>query len=129
MSNPFIQLRMLALPLLFLACTTGQPGGSLPAGSFAKEVEQGQVQLLDVRTPAEFQNGHIAGAVNMDWTGGQLEASIGTIDKAKPVRLYCAAGRRSAAARDYLHQQGFTDVKDLEGGIQAWEAEGRSVSR
>lgn len=56
-----------------------------------------------------------------------METSIGTLDKSKPVLLYCASGRRSAAAREYLIEQGFTDVVDLQGGIRAWTAAGKPL--
>jgi rhodanese-related sulfurtransferase len=80
-----------------------------------------------VRTPAEYAEGHIDGALNLDWTGGVLDQRMASLDKSKPVLLYCASGRRSAAAREAMTAAGFTDVKDLEGGITAWRNAGSPV--
>lgn len=85
--------------------------------------------LIDARTPAEYSSGHLANATNLDWNSGQLEAVSESLEELKPVLLYCASGRRSAAAREFLIRKGFKDVKDLDGGIQAWTAEGKPVMR
>lgn len=119
---------LLALPLLFIACGTASQPGSLSPAAFDARLKEPGVQLIDVRTPSEFSGGHLAQATNMDWTGGALEASAGTLEKSKPVLLYCASGRRSSAAREFLIEQGFTDVVDLQGGINAWAAAGKVVT-
>ncbi len=84
---------------------------------------------MDVRTAAEYADGHIAGSRNLDQTSGQLAQNVNELEKSKPVLLYCASGRRSAAARAYLQQQGFTDVVDLAGGIGAWAGAGKPIER
>jgi len=120
---------LFALPLLLMACTPAQDAAtSLDAKAFAVRIGEGNAQLVDVRTPAEYAQGYLANAVNLDWTSGQLEAQAGTLDKSKPVLLYCASGRRSASAREHLAKEGFTDVVDLSGGIYAWEAQGQPVA-
>lgn len=125
--NPMRQFLLLLSILLFACTAPGQGSGSLDAAGFdARLTEQG-AQLLDVRTAGEFQGGHLADARNFDWTNGELEAIAPKLDKSKPVLLYCASGRRSAAARDFLVKQGFTDVVDLSGGIGAWTSAGRPV--
>jgi rhodanese-related sulfurtransferase len=117
----------LALPLLFIACGTTSQEESLSPAAFDARLKEPGVQLIDARTPGEFSGGHLANAVNLDWSGGQLGVSVGKLDKSKPVLLYCASGRRSAAAREYLIEQGFTDVVDLQGGIHAWTAAGKPL--
>lgn len=114
--------------LVITAC--GQPGnaGVLGPDAFEKSITE-EVQLIDVRTPAEYADGHIRDARNLDWTSGQLQASLTMLDKDAPVLVYCASGRRSAAARDFLLKAGFKDVTDLEGGIKAWVGDGKPVSR
>lgn len=104
-------------------------GAALEADAFAARLNEPGVQLVDVRSAGEFGNGHIANARNLDWSGGQVEAEAKSMDKARPVLLYCASGRRSAAARHFLVDQGFTDVVDLEGGITAWAGAGSPVER
>ena len=86
-----------------------------------------EVQLVDARTPGEFAQGHLADALNLDWNGGDLKSRVGELDKSKPVLIYCASGRRSAAAAAFLKQNGFTSVTDLAGGIGAWQQAGMPV--
>ena len=113
--------------ILFSYSTLGQGSGSLEVAGFEARILEPGAQLLDVRTSGEFQGGHLAEALNYDWTNGELEAIAPELNKTKPVFLYCASGRRSAAAREYLLEQGFTDVVDLAGGIGAWTNAGKPV--
>lgn len=78
------------------------------------------VQLLDVRTPEEFAEGHLADAINIDvFNPDFLKISLATLDKTKPVAVYCRSGKRSADAAAILAKNGY-DVTNLEGGILAW---------
>lgn len=130
MRNLFAPVRLSALPLLLMACTMPQQGtNSLDAAAFAVRLAESDAQLVDVRTAAEYADGHIAGSRNLDQTSGQLAQNVNELEKSKPVLLYCASGRRSAAARAYLQQQGFTDVVDLAGGIGAWAGAGKPIER
>ena len=95
--------------------------------AFEERLDDTGAQLLYVRTAGEFSSGHLTNARNLDWTSGQLEAAVPALDKSKPVLLYCASGRRSDAARQFLVTQGFTDVVDLEGGIGAWRSAGKPL--
>ncbi len=74
--------------------------------------------LLDVRTPGEFGNGHIQGAVNIPVD--QLQARLAELGaKDKSIVVYCQSGGRSAAAKSLLDRAGFTTVYDL-GPMSAW---------
>ncbi|MEO8590237.1 MAG: rhodanese-like domain-containing protein [Flavobacteriales bacterium] len=118
---------LLALPFLLSNCSVPiAVDTTVPAHAFSDRINA-SAQLVDVRTAAEFKGGHLLNAVNLDWTGGQLEAMSSTLDKTRPVLLYCASGRRSADARGYLVDQGFTDVVGLEGGITSWRSSGMPV--
>lgn len=105
-----LPFRIFAIPLLLACSAAPQDDKSLDASAFAARVAKNDAQLVDVRTAAEYANGHIPGALNLDWTGGQLEQRATELDKSRPVLLYCASGRRSAAARQYLLDQGFHDA-------------------
>ena len=85
--------------------------------------------LLDVRTPQEFQGGHVPGAVNIPHT--ELTARLGDIEAAREsgVVVYCESGRRAAAAADVLRDAGFEDVRHLEGDMSGWRAAGLPVER
>ncbi len=79
--------------------------------------------IIDVRTHAEFAAGHIEGAINLPLD--HLGTDIHTIKRLNPqsqILLYCRSGRRSAAAREILMQQGFSKVTDG-GGMTALSAQ------
>lgn len=90
---------------------------------FNQAIATGNFQLIDVRTPKEFSAGHIAGAVNIDWTAADYEAAFSRIDAAKPLLLYCHGGGRSEQALEYLLDKGYR-AQHLDGGIVAWRKEG-----
>ena len=70
--------------------------------------------IIDVRTPAEFADGHVEGAINMDLEGGVFEAEFANLDPSQSYIVYCRTGRRSSVAHSILKDNGFTDVIDLE---------------
>lgn len=78
-------------------------------------------QLIDVRTPAEYASGHIAGSVNIPVE--ELASRLNEVSKDEPVVLYCRSGNRSNQAANILNQAGYKGVYDL-GGIGAWQAAG-----
>ena len=86
------------------------------------------VQLLDVRTPEEFAENHLPGAVNIDWRGEAFPEKVQVLDKARPVLVYCRSGRRSAEAAAMLDGIGFKTY-NMKGGILAWTADGKRVTR
>lgn len=77
-----------------------------------------KAQLIDVREPQEFKNGHILGARNIPLT--QLKQRLVELRKDKPVYLYCQSGSRSARAAQVLHKKGYGDVNQLKGGFKKW---------
>ncbi len=83
--------------------------------------ELSKAVLLDVRTPEEFREGHIANAININWFD---EDFIDQADKALPkdqtIYLYCRSGRRSGLAAEKLIALGYV-VMNLEGGYQAYQ--------
>lgn len=80
-----------------------------------------EVQLIDVRTPEEFNDGHIKNAQNINFYSDTFEEDILKLDKSKPVILYCKSGRRSAACSEKLVEAGFVKIYDLKGGITQWK--------
>jgi rhodanese-related sulfurtransferase len=93
----------------------------------AKALQVG-VQLVDVRTPAEYQTGHIANATNINFNDPSFKANMEKMDKSKPIAVYCAAGGRSGKSAALLTQMGFKTVYDLQGGMGAWRAKGKKVN-
>ena len=87
------------------------------------------VQLVDVRTPEEYADGHLHGAANIDiFNDNFLPTALKTLDKSRPVAVYCRSGKRSADAADRLAANGYR-VTNLEGGILAWTAAHRPVEK
>jgi phage shock protein E len=83
---------------------------------------EAHLQLVDVRTPQEFAEGHLKGAKNIPLDS--LEARLGELAKDQPLALYCRSGRRSATALGLVHARGFEQAQHLEGGILAWQQQG-----
>jgi rhodanese-related sulfurtransferase len=83
--------------------------------------------LLDVRSPAEFKQGHIKGAINIPHN--ELDKRLAELgaDKKRPVVVYCRSGKRAGKAERVLHDNGFTHIKHLEGDMNAWLAAKRPV--
>lgn len=81
-----------------------------------------QAQILDVRTPQEFEGGHLPQAVNADWKNQQsFLKAVEQLDKTEPLYVYCLSGGRSQQATDYLIDQGFK-VYNYSGGMLDWRA-------
>lgn len=88
---------------------------------FQQKLQKQEVQLIDVRTPEEFAEGHLEGAVNIDFLSEDFLEKVSKLNKRKPVMLYCRSGNRSGKATIQLHDEGFRNITDLKGGYQAWE--------
>ncbi len=94
---------------------------TLTATDFQKAIQQKGAQVLDVRTAGEFQSGHIAGALQADWSDAkEFEKRVQHLDKKATIYVYCQAGGRSAAAQTYLIEKGY-QVVNLEGGMSNWK--------
>ncbi|MEM6317052.1 MAG: rhodanese-like domain-containing protein [Bacteroidota bacterium] len=100
---------------------TADGDGKVSIATFeTKMAEIDQPQLIDVRTPAEFSRGTLNGAVNMDFKSANLENQLNTLDKSKPVFIFCQAGGRSGKCYKKMKDMGFSEVYDMEGGYGAW---------
>jgi rhodanese-related sulfurtransferase len=73
--------------------------------------------LLDVRTPAEFTAGHIAGASNIDFENQSFISEIKKLDLSKTYFVYCRSGNRSGQAVNLMKENGIKNIIDLQGGI------------
>lgn len=78
------------------------------------------IQIVDVRTKEEYESGHIAGAINLDWESpSAFNAGLETLTKEKPYALYCRSGRRSAEAAKYMESRGYTQIYNILGGTSS----------
>lgn len=100
----------------------------LTTDEFEKQLaKSGQAQVLDVRTPEEYNEGHLKKAANIDYKSPDFKEKIAKLDKSKPVYVYCLSGGRSAAAATALHESGFREVYDMQGGYLKWNTSGKAV--
>jgi rhodanese-related sulfurtransferase len=79
--------------------------------------------ILDVRTPDEFKEEHIEGAINIDYYLGNFKDEVNRLDKGKTYLIYCRTGRRSSDAFNIMRQLGFRQVYEIKGGTLAWKSE------
>ena len=114
--------RLLIIILLFISCENIKGEFQLlEYQSYKSHIENTSVQLFDVRTPEEYDLGHIKGAVNIDFKNEEIfYRSFEKLDKSKPVYLYCRSGNRSKKSADILIELGFSKVYDLNGGFIEW---------
>lgn len=131
-------VRKLFAPI-FLAFCLGMPGPCLADSQLseitiqdaAKLIESPPANLLilDVRTPAEFQEGHISGAKNLDFFGGSFDMDIMSLPKEDTILVYCRSGKRSAGAAQMLQEAGFRKILHMDDGIREWKRKGFPVER
>jgi rhodanese-related sulfurtransferase len=85
--------------------------------------------ILDVRTPREYKQGHVPGAVNLPYQQiGRRMAELEQI-RDRQVVVYCEVGPRARVAQSMLEQAGFTDVQHLAGDMAGWRRAHLPVSR
>ncbi|MFV0260147.1 MAG: rhodanese-like domain-containing protein [Acidimicrobiales bacterium] len=112
---------------VLLAGETGtaaaEPGLITPEQGAALAADD-SVVVIDVRTPQEFEAGHLAGAIDIDIEGPDFAGQIAELDPAQPYLVYCRSGNRSAAATEQMRAAGFDQVYEIDGGVISWEAAG-----
>ena len=94
---------------------------------FSEVIAQPGVIILDVRTPEEFNAGHIANAININVADSNFSSEVSKLDKNATIAVYCRSANRSAVATNEMADLGFTDMYDMQGGIIDWEAAGGPV--
>jgi rhodanese-related sulfurtransferase len=91
---------------------------------FSKKITESGVVILDVRTPGEFAEGYIEGAQLINFQSGNFENEIASLDKDVTYAVYCRSGNRSGQAVKIMHDAGFHNVYNLEGGVIDWANQG-----
>jgi len=119
------------LALVLFNCKNGdsqQGFTNLEPDEFSSAISGKQVQLIDVRTSKEFNEGHIPKAENIDYLSDKFTSEIQNLNKEKPVYIYCRSGKRSSQSVSDFKKAGFTKIYNLQGGILKWETENLSIS-
>ena len=96
---------------------------------FIKFSKINEVQLVDVRTPKEYANGHILNSKNIDFLDTNFELYIKKLDIKLPIIVYCQSGGRSAKSALKLISNSYVKVYDLEGGFSRWLSNGGNVEK
>ena len=94
-----------------------------------QRVGQEDFVILDVRTPSEFSERHLAGAVNVDLLASDFAARLKPLDRGKSYLVYCRTGNRSTKAVHTMEQLGFRTMYHMRDGIVGWEKKGLALSR
>lgn len=122
-----------AFSLGLWACTGKQKVEykNLTSAQFEELIKSPNVQLVDVRTLAEYMEGHIPGSLNINVKDeeGFPTAVDELLDKGREVAVYCRSGRRSRTAAELLVKKGFIKVYNLDKGILNWIEEGREIEK
>jgi phage shock protein E len=110
----FLVALAVTLPLSFALAACGSDDS--PSSASETVAVPAGATIIDVRTPDEFAEGHLDGAVNLKVEDGTLAAALADLDPTANYIVYCRSGRRSALAAEQMAAAGFADVTDL-GGI------------
>ncbi len=109
---------------LLVGCSTSVATVDLSVTEFSTKVAEAGVITLDVRTPGEFMSGFIKSAKNIDFQSGNFETEIAALDKNATYAVYCRSGNRSGQAVKVMHDAGFHNVYNLNGGVIDWSNAG-----
>lgn len=121
-------IKKLAFFVLFaLSSVFVQAQNVISVEAFEQKIKEKNIQILDVRTPEEVSKGKIAGATVINFRDTDFKTQIQKLDKNRPVAVYCGGGVRSNKAAKMLIELGYKNVFDLQGGLSAWLAKGKSV--
>ena len=98
--------------------------------AFQKMIGKNGSQLIDVRTPREYGNGHLKDALLINFMADDFaDKAFKGLDKSKPVLIYCASGGRSAKSAKLYKEAGFTKVYNLLGGFRSWKAKNLEIEK
>ena len=122
MSPRILWLIVLAIVAIFAvaACVSGDassdPGAYTVDGAEAVEmIESGERTVIDVRSPGEYAEARVVGAVNINVDGADFGDRIEELDPDEPYLVYCRSGNRSARAAELREQAGIKDIADAGG--------------
>jgi thioredoxin 1 len=122
---------LIASLVIFSCQTQSQTTGTMTTvdtKTFEKGIANTEVQILDVRTPDEYEGGYIKGAKNLDVNeDNTFDEGLKKLDKTKPIYVYCLSGGRSKTACKKLISAGFTTVYNLDGGVMKWKADAKTL--
>lgn len=123
---------MVAALFVLFGCSTPAPGGvrHVDARGAAEMIRTGgEILIVDVRTPGEFQAGHLENAVNVDFRGADFAGGLAKLPHDRPVLVHCQSGGRSTSSLPAFEAAGFHDITHMDGGFGSWQSAGLPVVR
>ena len=134
-----ISILFFAVMMLFASCSEAQKKSTnkqnkamfqnLNVNEFEQGMTQNEAVIIDVRTPMEYQEGHIKNSKLIDISDRDFESQIERLDKNKTYYVYCRSGGRSSSASQIMVEKGFTKVYNLQGGMIAWSGAKKTVEK
>jgi rhodanese-related sulfurtransferase len=119
------RIALISSLLLLVGCSNSTAGAiNMNVLDFSKKITEPGVVILDVRTPSEVAEGYIEDAQNIDFQSGSFENEIAALNKDVTYAVYCRSGNRSGQAVKIMHDAGFHNVYNLEGGVIDWVNQG-----
>lgn len=123
--SKFIKYSAAIVFTAFLSACTTTDINAVSAEEFAQIVESKECLVIDVRTAAEFNSGHIKDVATVDFNSAEFEHKFKFMDTNMCIALYCRSGNRSGQALNLLKNDlGFKNIVHLDGGVKAWTAAG-----
>jgi len=101
----------------------------LSIAQFEKLATKKKSKIIDVRTPEEVAEGHLADATTVNFLSPDFASQLASLNKKGTYLLYCRSGSRTRKAADALQKMGFKNVYMLEGGITAWKEAGKAIEK
>jgi rhodanese-related sulfurtransferase len=114
------KLVILVSAMLILSGCSSSSSADLNAAEFQAKTQESGVITLDVRTPGEFVEGRLVNSINIDVENPSFTTEIEKLDKTATYAVYCRSGRRSADAIATMKSAGFTNLFNLNAGVQEW---------
>lgn len=144
MKSPFkMAFLLLFMSIINFSCESNKKPNNASNNSI-NQIKQGEVHLLtpaefkeksvnytiiDIRTPYEFKQGFIKGAVNINYYDKNFLENFVNYDKNEPVFIYCRSGNRTSSASKKIVKAGFLNVYDLQGGISNWVRNNNQIQK
>jgi rhodanese-related sulfurtransferase len=116
------KLLLLVLLVTGLSACAQKGGTNLDVNQVSEMLaENPDIVLIDVRTPKEFNQGHLDGAKLINFYDPNFQGEVEKLDSAKKYVVYCRSGGRSAKSVNAMKKMGFKDVYNMSGGVLAWQ--------
>lgn len=133
----FTLAKDLFVSLLLLTAITGCTSSQAQSGKIKRIdntelrllLDSQEIQLVDVRTPNEYRQGHLKESQLIDFMQPDFAEKVALLDRDKPIVVYCAVGGRSHQSTQELLKMGFKEIYDLKRGIKGWTAEGLPIEK